>query len=115
MYNPLSPHAEEFIDHAEVLETLEEAARESGNRSRVAEILGRVRGVTEIVPSHDFRASEDFTAMMRRVQSRGGQATELIFGADIASPHHSERFDFDEAVLPLALDVLTALAMELGK
>ena len=39
MYNPLSPHAEEFIDHAEVLETLEEAARESGNRSRVAEIL----------------------------------------------------------------------------
>ena len=40
---------------------------------------------------------------------------ELIFGADIASPHHSERFDFDEAVLPLALDVLTALAMELGK
>ena len=83
--------------------------------ARVAEILGRVRGVTEIVPSHDFRASEDFTAMMRRVQSRGGQATELIFGADIASPHHSERFDFDEAVLPLALDVLTALAMELGK
>ena len=39
MYNPLSPHAEEFIDHAEVLESLEEAARESGNRARVEAIL----------------------------------------------------------------------------
>ena len=39
MYNPLSTHADEFIDHAEVLETLEEAARESRNRQRVLEIL----------------------------------------------------------------------------
>jgi 2-iminoacetate synthase len=39
MYNPLSPHAEEFIDHAEVLATLEEAAAESGNRARVTAIL----------------------------------------------------------------------------
>ena len=39
MYNPLSTHAEEFIDHAEVLSTLEEAARESGNRARVTAIL----------------------------------------------------------------------------
>lgn len=39
MYNPLSVHAEEFIDHAEVLESLEEASRESGNRERVLAIL----------------------------------------------------------------------------
>ena len=39
MYNPSSPHAEEFIDHAEVLATLEEAAAESGNRARVTAIL----------------------------------------------------------------------------
>ncbi|MBR5700640.1 MAG: [Bacteroidales bacterium] len=39
MYNPLSSHAEEFIDHAEVLSTLDEAARESGNRARVLAIL----------------------------------------------------------------------------
>lgn len=82
---------------------------------RVADLLRRVPGVTEVLPSHDFRASEDFTAMMRRVQSHGGLATELIFGSDLAAPHHSERFDFDEAVLPLALDVLTTLAMDLGR
>ena len=39
MYNPKSAHAEEFIDHQEVLDTLEEAARESGNHQRVLEIL----------------------------------------------------------------------------
>ncbi len=39
MYNPSSTHADEFIDHAEVLETLEEAARECGNRERVLAIL----------------------------------------------------------------------------
>ena len=39
MYNPLSTHADEFIDHAEVLETLAEARRESQNPQRVSEIL----------------------------------------------------------------------------
>ena len=39
MYNPKSVHAEEFIDHQEVLDSLEEAARESGNHQRVLDIL----------------------------------------------------------------------------
>ncbi len=39
MYNPNSPHAEEFIDHAEVLASLEEAERESKNPQRVLQIL----------------------------------------------------------------------------
>ena len=39
MYNSSSPHADEFIDHAEVLDTLAEASRESRNRERVLAIL----------------------------------------------------------------------------
>ena len=39
MYNPLSTHADDFIDHAEILSTLEEASRESRNHARVQEIL----------------------------------------------------------------------------
>ena len=39
MYNPLSHKAEEFICHEEVLETLEEARTQSGNKARIAEIL----------------------------------------------------------------------------
>ena len=49
MYNPLSPNACEFIDHGEILETLEEAARESKNRERVLAILekaARCKGLT---------------------------------------------------------------------
>ena len=45
MYNPSSIHADEFIDHAEILETLEEASRESKNRSRVLEILNKAAGL----------------------------------------------------------------------
>ena len=39
MYNPSSPHAGDFIDHQEVLDSLEEARRESKNPVRVAQIL----------------------------------------------------------------------------
>ena len=81
--------------------------------ARVAEILEQVPGVDKILPSFDFRASEDITTMMQRVRSQGGQATELIFGAAIAAPHHSERFDFDESVLPLAVRSLMTLVLSL--
>ena len=39
MYNPLSIHADEFIDHAEVLETLKLASQESKDSARVNAIL----------------------------------------------------------------------------
>ena len=49
MYNPLSAHADEFIDHGEIMESLEEASRESKNPQRVQEILekaARLKGLT---------------------------------------------------------------------
>ena len=39
MYDPKSPHAGDFINHEEVLASLEEAGRESGNHQRVLQIL----------------------------------------------------------------------------
>ncbi len=39
MYNPKSSLATEFIDHGEILESLEEAQRECSNRERVQQIL----------------------------------------------------------------------------
>ena len=35
MYNPKSPHAEEFIDHSEIMETLDYAARNRSNRALI--------------------------------------------------------------------------------
>ena len=49
MYNPSSPHAEEFINHEEILESLQEASRESKNPARVQEILekaAKLKGLT---------------------------------------------------------------------
>ena len=49
MYNPKSVKAEEFIDHQEVLESLEEARRESTHRQRVLQILEKAaqcKGIT---------------------------------------------------------------------
>ena len=49
MYNPKSVKAEEFIDHQEVLESLEEARRESTHPQRVLQILEKAaqcKGIT---------------------------------------------------------------------
>jgi aminobenzoyl-glutamate utilization protein A len=51
-------------------------------------------------------ASDDATAFMRRVQSRGGVATYLAIGSDLAGPHHTPGFDVDESVLGPGVDLL---------
>ena len=48
-YNPASSHAEEFICDEEILETLEYAARNKGNRGLIEEILNKaasLKGLT---------------------------------------------------------------------
>jgi aminobenzoyl-glutamate utilization protein A len=59
-------------------------------------------------------ASDDACAFMRRVQERGGLAAYLIVGAALASGHHTPRFDFDEAALPLGVNLLGLLAWDLA-
>lgn len=55
--------------------------------------------------------SEDATYMMERVQQRGGQASYVIFGCELAAGHHNARFDFDEAVMATAVQMLATLAL----
>ena len=43
MYNVASPHAQEFIDHQEILDTLEWAAAHKSDRQLIGEILERAR------------------------------------------------------------------------
>mgnify|MGYP003784721547 CR=1 FL=1 len=59
-------------------------------------------------------ASDDATALMRRVQSHGGTAIVAGIGADLAGPHHTPHFDFDEAALPGAVDLLEHLVRQAG-
>lgn len=80
---------------------------------KAADILKNVPNVRQVLEEVAFCASEDVTTMMKEVQAQGGQATELILPMPIPHPHHSERFDIDEALLPLGADILAALALEI--
>jgi len=68
--------------------------------------------------------SEDFTEMMRRVQSHGGLATNIGVGADFHGVlrnapirssvlgGHTPTFDFDERALALAVHLLASLTID---
>jgi aminobenzoyl-glutamate utilization protein A len=55
-------------------------------------------------------ASDDATALMRRVQAHGGAASYTAIGADLAGGHHTPGFDFDETALQAGVDLLEHLA-----
>jgi len=72
-------------------------------------------GATMLRPPREGGGSEDFTCMMRRVQERGGLATNIGIGAGIDGwGHHTARFDLDEKAMACAVKLLAALALTLG-
>lgn len=50
--------------------------------------------------------SEDASFLIKRVQERGGKGTYMNIGSPLPAPHHHHKFDIDEAVLPLAVNLL---------
>lgn len=58
--------------------------------------------------------SEDATYFMKRVQSRGGEATYCIVGTDLAAGHHHPCFDINEESLFAGVDVLYRTALRLN-
>lgn len=58
-----------------------------------------------------FGASEDVTYLMREVQSHGGQAIYMMYGTEIAAPHHNDKFDLNEDVLVTATKTVCALTV----
>jgi aminobenzoyl-glutamate utilization protein A len=53
-----------------------------------------------------MEASDDASAMMRRVQEQGGTAVYAKVGTDLAGGNHTPTFDFDERSLPIAVEVV---------
>jgi len=77
---------------------------------RIAQQLGgyttRTRG--------EGGGSEDFTYMMKRVQDRGRQATNIGIGADLGGwGSHTDRFDIDERALVGAAGILSSVVMDI--
>jgi aminobenzoyl-glutamate utilization protein A len=75
----------------------------------------RATGLDVVLPTADLGvASDDATAFMRRVQSRGGIATYLAIGSELAGPHHTPDFDLDESVLGPGVDLLERAVRDLA-
>jgi aminobenzoyl-glutamate utilization protein A len=74
----------------------------------------RATDLDVVIPTAELGvASDDATAFMRRVQSRGGVATYLAIGSDLAGPHHTPGFDLDESVLGPGVDLLERAVRDL--
>lgn len=59
-----------------------------------------------IVEINKPSGSEDATYFMEEVQKNGGQATYCVFGTEVASGHHHEKFDINEETLLPAVEIL---------
>ena len=78
MYNPQSARADEFISHQEVLESLEEARRESANPQRVLQILEKAalcKGITHreaaiLMECQDPQLEEKIFALAAQIKQR---------------------------------------------
>lgn len=63
----------------------------------------------------DFGASEDVTRYLNYAKMSGKKALHLLLGAKIASPHHSDKFDFDDSNLEFYYEALKIVAGEMLK
>ena len=70
-------------------------------------------GASRIVEYAPLGGSEDATFMMAAVQARGGSASYVLVGTPLPAGHHHPRFDIDEAALPRAVALHTAIAGDL--
>lgn len=61
---------------------------------------------TAVRKRSSFGASEDYAHFMSTVQERGGLGSYIQVGADLASGHHTSRFDFDERSMLHATELL---------
>ena len=57
--------------------------------------------------------SEDFSYLARRVIERGGEGTFFSLLTPCAAVNHNDRFDFDERILPIGVEVFAATVMDL--
>lgn len=79
---------------------------------KLAAVAKTVPGVTEVTEFGPAGGSEDYSYFMARVQERGGQATYMILGTEIAAGHHNAHFDINEDVLPLGVKLLAEAAYQ---
>jgi len=78
-------------------------------------IAEKLPSTVRVIREASFNASEDVTVMVERVQSRGGKALFVIFGAPSGGGHHSTTFDVDERVILYGAEFLAAMQREVAQ
>lgn len=79
----------------------------------IQELAEQTDGVDRVMPLGKFKASEDATVMMEKVQKNGGKASYLLIGTNLKGNHHEPNFDFAEDTLGIALSAFSKLAIKL--
>jgi aminobenzoyl-glutamate utilization protein A len=80
--------------------------------ARIAQIARSMPAFNKIIQEEDFGATDDFSVLLEAVQQAGGQGAYIQLGAERASGHHSDCFDFDESALPPGLELLARIALD---
>ncbi|MGH7105792.1 MAG: amidohydrolase [Acetobacteraceae bacterium] len=116
--------AEVVLEGAAMMQDLEVAHRVVGRTTtadsdpELARVIAEAgREMPEISVSavpHQAGGSEDATYFMREVQKRGGNAAYAVIGSDLASGHHTPRFDFEESDLAWGIELITRTLLRLG-
>ncbi len=75
----------------------------------VARVAKRELGESRVVTMEPVMGGEDFASYLQRMP---GAFVVLGTGGPGSHPHHSARFNIDEAVLPLGARLMTAVALE---
>ena len=83
---------------------------------RVAEVCANHLGmkVSETL-TIKLSGSEDFSYMMNRVQSHGGQAVFMRVRSPLAAGAHNRRFDFEESYMTKAVKAFCGVAYDIMK
>jgi aminobenzoyl-glutamate utilization protein A len=93
-----------------------QSAKSDPDLARLVEETALGLGGFSIRETERSGGSEDFTYMMRRVQERGGLATNIGIGADLGGwGHHTPEFDLDERALCHAVRLLSVLVLDLAR
>jgi aminobenzoyl-glutamate utilization protein A len=78
----------------------------------VREAAGQVPAITKVLDTVSMGGgAEDCTFFMKRVKANGGKATIMILGTDGKAVPHNSYFDVDEAALPIAVQLLSAVTV----
>ena len=78
----------------------------------VARVAGELVGPKNVLTDARMLGGEDFSLFLQKVPGCFAWVGSANATKGLDAPHHSPRFDIDEAVLPVGVDLLERVARE---